>query len=182
VTDDGSLLYDIGGTLTERSASGQTRSIWTCRETYGQSFNCYTNTINWNPTTDTVFLSFPEPGTVVEIDRASGDLVAQLGNQPNSWAFAPPLATPPQAWRFGFQHVPNLSPDGTLILSSHMPGFEAFTQTPTADQRYTDGPEWPRSKGGFRTCSSSGATQSSLLRSGASDVLSVSCTCRVLSS
>ncbi len=166
VTSDGSLLYDIGGTLTERSANGQTRSIWSCRTTYGQGFNCYTNTINWNPTTDTVFLSFPEPGMVVEIDRESGELVAQFGNQPNSWAFAPPLATPPQAWRFGFQHFPNLSPTGTLMLSSHMPGFEGFNQTPTPNQhafiefeidrpnqrlverwRYTDGPEWARSKG-----------------------------------
>jgi hypothetical protein len=166
VTDDGSLLYDTGGTLTERTAAGQTRTIWSCAETYGQGFNCYTNTINWNPTTNSVFLSFPEPGMVVEIDRASGDLLAQFGNQPNSWAFAPPLETPPQAWRFGFQHFPNLSPDGTLILSSHMPGFEGFNQTPTANQhaflefeidranqrlierwRYTEGPEWARSKG-----------------------------------
>jgi hypothetical protein len=166
VTTDGSLLYDVGGTLTERTAAGQIRSIWSCPDTYGQNFNCYTNTINWNPTTNTVFLSFPEPGMVVEIDRASGERVAQFGNQPNSWAFAPPLLTPPQAWRFGFQHFPNLSPDGTLMLSSHMPGFEAFAQTPTPNQhaflefeidranqrlverwRYTEGPEWPRSKG-----------------------------------
>jgi hypothetical protein len=166
VTEDGSLLYDRGGTLTERTAAGQTRSIWSCAETYGQTFNCYTNTINYSPTTKTVFMSFPEPGMVVEIDRASGELVAQFGNQPGSWAFAPPLQTPPVAWRFGFQHFPNLSPEGTLMLSSHMPGFEAFTQTPTPNQhaflefeidranqrlierwRYTEGPEWARSKG-----------------------------------
>jgi hypothetical protein len=113
-----------------------------------------------------VFLSFPEPGMVVEIDRQSGELVAQLGNQPNSWEFAEPHSSPPAAWRFGFQHFPNLSPTGTQMLSSHMPGFEAFAQTPTPNQhaflefaidrenqrltevwRYTEGPEWPRSKG-----------------------------------
>jgi hypothetical protein len=73
---------------------------------------------------------------------------------------------PPSEWGFGFQHFPNITPDGTLILSSHMPGYTDFETTPTPNQhafleftidrdaerliekwRYTDGTEWPRSKG-----------------------------------
>src|SRR5690606_17661640 len=77
-----------------------------------------------------------------------------------------PLEMPPVQWRFGFQHFPNLTPSGTMILSSHMPGYEDFNQTPTPYQhafiefeidrqtqtltevwRYTEGPEWPRARG-----------------------------------
>jgi hypothetical protein len=68
---------------------------------------------------------------------------------------------PPTAWRFGFQHFPNITPAGTLLLSSHMPGFED-TSHPVANQhaflefeidreqrpmiekwRYTEGPDGP---------------------------------------
>jgi hypothetical protein len=34
---------------------------------------------------------------------------------------------------FGFQHFPNITKDGTLIVSSHMPGFED-TDNPVAGQ------------------------------------------------
>jgi len=93
-------------------------------------------------------------------------MVGYYGNQPGAWAFAPPLANPPEEWRFGFQHFPNITPTGTLIISSHMPGYESFNQTPMPNQhafiefaidreaktltelwRYNDGPEWPRSRG-----------------------------------
>lgn len=165
VTDDGSLLYDDNGTLIELSATGSSRTIWSCREHFGQGFNCYSNTVNWTAQTNTVFLSFPEPGTVVEVDRETGELVGQYGNAPGSWAFAPPVSSPPDAWGFGFQHFPNYSPSGTLMLSSHMPGYEetsnpvanqhAFlefavdrdTQTLTEVWRYTEGPEWAHAKG-----------------------------------
>ena len=55
---------------------------------------------------------------------------------------------------------------GTLLVSSHMPGYEGFDSAPTPNQhafiefeidretqtltelwRYTEGPEWPRSRG-----------------------------------
>ena len=102
---------------------------------------------------------------VVEIDRDSGEMIGQYGTAPGSFAFAAPLSTPPAAWGFGFQHFPNFSAAGTLMVSSHMPGFEE-TSNPTANQhaflefsidrerrvltekwRYTLGPEWPHAKG-----------------------------------
>ena len=165
VTDDGSLLFDDNGDLIEWTGPSSQETIWSCLSHFGQGFNCYTNTVNWNPQTDTVFMSFPEPGTVVEIDRQTGELVGQYGNEAGSWDFAPPLTSPPNAWGFGFQHFPNLSAAGTLMLSSHMPGYEE-TSNPVANQhaflefeidranqiltekwRYTDGPEWAHAKG-----------------------------------
>jgi len=165
VTTHGSLLYDVRGELRERAPDGATRNIWSCRTHFGPGFECYTNTVNWYEADDTVLLSFPYQNTVVEIDRASGELVGQYGSAPRSYAFAPPRQAPPEAWSFSFQHFPNRTPSGTLLVSSHVPGcsqeslpgpgrhaFVEFALDRGAQQlvemwRYTDGPEWPRAKG-----------------------------------
>jgi len=165
VTDDGGLLYDADEELREMSRDGTVRRLWSCREQFGYRFECYSNTVNWNPRTNTVLLSFPYENTVAEIDRESGQMVAQYGNRGGSCAFAPPLSDPPRAWRFGFQHFPNITPSGTLLVSSHMPGLDQRSR-PFANQhaflefeidrasqqllekwRYTEGPEWPHAKG-----------------------------------
>jgi hypothetical protein len=165
VTPEGGILYDVDGELRERSKDGAIRNIWSCKTHFGNSYNCYTNTVNLNPKTNTIFMSFPEPATIVEIDRASGTLVAQFGKGTGAYTFDPPLKTPPTAWSFGFQHFPNLTAEGTLMVSSHMPGYEV-TSKPVANQhaflefvidrtaqkltekwRYTEGPEWPHAKG-----------------------------------
>jgi hypothetical protein len=165
VTDDGSLLYDANDELREMGRDGAFRRLWSCRRQFGLAFDCYSNTVNWNPLGNTVLMSFPYEGTVVEIDRQSGQMVGQYGNAPGSCEFAPPLSVPPTAWQFGFQHFPNITTAGTLLLSSHMPGFDE-TSNPEANQhaflefeidrerrlmvekwRYTEGPEWPHAKG-----------------------------------
>ncbi len=122
MTDDGSILYNTSEQgyssvwLMEKTASGQDRYIWDCTAEFGQgSENCYTNTINWNPLSDSVVLSFPYARTVVEIDRASGNIVGQYGSKPGSYDFNP------DTWVFGFQHFANITPEGTLMVSSHMP-------------------------------------------------------------
>lgn len=166
VTDDGSLLYDASRQLRELSGDGSDRVIFSCPEHFGQGFNCYTNTVNWSPADDTVLMSYPEENTVIQVSRQTGDVVGQYGAAEGSWAFAPPRSSPPDEWGFGFQHFPNISPEGTLMVSSHMPGYEDFNQTPTPNQhaflefeidrqnqmliekwRYTEGPEWARSRG-----------------------------------
>jgi hypothetical protein len=93
---------------------------------------------------------------VVEIDRASGDTVGIYGAEvAGSYAFEP------DTWSFGFNHFPTITPDGTLLVSSHMPGssgagdphaFKEFTidrntETLTELWYYDDGPEWPQAKG-----------------------------------
>lgn len=163
VTDHGSILYDsprpAPGTLQEMERDGQKRTIWSCQDTFGEDFDCYTNTVNWNPIDDTVVLSFPYETTVVEIDRVSGTMVGQYGDAPGSWAFSP------DTWEFEFQHFANITPEGTLLVSSHMPGlsdthvpvsgghaFMEFTvdrqsQTLIEKWYYNDGPEWAQYKG-----------------------------------
>ena len=165
VTDDGSLLFDADDELREMARDGTIRTIWSCRDQFGPRFRCYSNTVNWYPRDDTIFMSFPEENTVVEIDRLSGTLRAQYGNRAGSWSFAAPRTTPPEAWSFSFQHFPNMSPDDTLMVSTHMPGcsenspptphqhaFVQFEVDRDREQliekwRYTQGPEWPRAKG-----------------------------------
>jgi hypothetical protein len=162
VTETGSLLYNVEGNRTllrERTRDGQLRDIWSCRQEFGPNFECYSNTINHNPVGDTVLMSFPYQNTVVEIDRQSGELVGQYGDAPGSWAFSP------ATWQFEFQHFANITPEGTLLVSSHMPGFEV-TEQPVAYQHafmefeidrqnerlvekwiYNEGPEWAMYKG-----------------------------------
>jgi hypothetical protein len=165
VTEEGSLLYDAESELREMTADGAVRSIWSCRDHFGPRFDCYTNTVNYDPRRNTVLMSYPYSGTVVEVSRATGQLVGQYGNARGSWSFAPPVSTPPSAWKFEFQHFPNFSPQGTLMVSSHMPGCTR-TDRPVAYQHaflefeldreqerlvekwhYRGGPEWPRAKG-----------------------------------
>jgi hypothetical protein len=161
VTDDGSLLYDTTGSheLREMTRDGEVRTIWSCPDHFGSSFECYSNTINWNPIDDTVLLSFPYPATVIEIDRQTGDVVGQYGEAQGGYDFSP------ASWRFGFQHFPNITPEGTLLVSSHMPGYED-TNDPVAGQHafleleidrqnqvlvekwfYNEGDEWAMYKG-----------------------------------
>lgn len=165
VTREGGILYDANNELREIMRDGTVRHIWSCSKHFGPNFFCYTNTINYSPKRNTVLMSYPYMGTVVEIDRETGDLVGQYGNTRGSWSFAPPAYEPPSAWRFEFQHFPNFTESGHLMVSSHMPGCSR-TDRPVAHQhafiefeldaeqerlierwRYTDGPEWPRAKG-----------------------------------
>lgn len=161
VTTDGTLLFDTTPDylLKEMTPNGMVRTIWNCRQHFGMRFQCYSNTINWNPIDDTVLLSFPEENTVIEIDRKSGMVVGQYGDAMNSYTFTP------ATWDFEFQHFANITKDGTLLVSSHMPGFET-TEMPVAGQHafmeftidrqnrrlvekwvYREGMEWAMYKG-----------------------------------
>jgi hypothetical protein len=159
-TADGSILFDTSmGVLSERDREGAVRPIWSCPEEFGPAFYCFSNTVNYSPATDTIFMAFPEENTVVEIDRRTGTLVGRYGDAPDSYAFSP------SSLRFEYPHFPNLTPEGTLLVSSHMPGY-SDTYSPVAgahafmefeidrdEQRlvekwvYDAGQEWPIHKG-----------------------------------
>jgi len=159
VTTDGSLLYENNGDLHERTKAGTDRTIWSCHTAFGASYNCYSNTVNWNPTDDTVLLSFPEPNTVAQINRATGALVATYGDRAGSYTFSP------ATWSLEWQHFPNISAAGTLMVSSHLPMFpegsaagpmqHAFIEFEidrtnkrlTEKWSYSAGTEWPLSRG-----------------------------------
>jgi hypothetical protein len=159
VTTDGSLLYDAQNELREMNKAGTIRTIWSCRTAFGSGFQCYSNTINWDPVSDTVLMSFPDENTVAQINRATGALIATYGDRTGSYTFQP------TSWAFEFQHFPNITAAGTLILSSHMPGYSNGTM-PVANQHafmefeidrtnrrlvekwiYKEGPEWAMYKG-----------------------------------
>jgi hypothetical protein len=169
MTNDGTLLYETAernhgnAELRELTKDGTDRAIWSCTQAFGSSFLCYSNTVNWNPETDTVLLSFPEEGTAAEIDRKTGTLVATYGERQGSYTFSP------SPWAFQWQHWPNITPDGTLMISSHLPDHDRFaTAAPNhhAFQEFEidrqnrrlvrkwlygdaagDGPEWAYSRG-----------------------------------
>jgi hypothetical protein len=161
VTDDGSLLYDQEnpGILKELTRDGVTREIFDCSEHFGAEFDCYTNTVNWSPADDTVLMSYPRETTVIQVSRQTGEVVGQYGTAPGSYAFEP------NSWTFEFQHFANISKDGTLMVSTHLPGNDD-TEEPVANQHafaeftidrqnrrlvekwvYTEGPEWAMYKG-----------------------------------
>jgi hypothetical protein len=125
MTDDGTLLFDTLATtgenkLAEYLSDGTVRYIWDCAPVFGAegTYNCYSNTVNWNPLDDTVLLSFPFVNTVVEIDRQTGEMVGQYGQSPGSYSFDPDSSG------FDFQHYANITPEGTLMVSTHIPDTE----------------------------------------------------------
>jgi hypothetical protein len=133
--------------------------IWSCATAFGASFNCYSNTVNWDKASNTVLMSFPAPNTVARINRANGTLVATYGDRAGSYAFMP------TTWSLEFQHFPNITDLGTLMVSSHLPqypegsaagsmhhAFIEFTIDTTAMRlvekwSYSMGTEWPLSRG-----------------------------------
>jgi hypothetical protein len=132
VTDDGSILYNSYQWLIEQRPGGTTRNIWNCQRWAAatgareiDSQYCYSNAVAWNRRGDSVLLSFPYVNTVVEIDRRTGDLVGQWGELPGSWTMDPPTR------RLDFVHGGNITPDGTLLVSSHEPGSgESYDPVP----------------------------------------------------
>ena len=161
VTTDGSLIYDTDPQweLRELTKAGTNRTIWSCRTAMGSNFQCYSNTVNWDPASDSIVMSFPDENTVVQIDRKTGALIGKYGAASGSYTFDQPN------WSFEFQHFANISSRGTLMVSSHLPGY-AKTESPVANKHsfqewafdrtnkkliqkwiYSDGPEWPMYKG-----------------------------------
>jgi hypothetical protein len=104
-------------------------------------------------------MSFPDMNTVAQINRQTGALVATYGDRAGSYTFSP------STWSFEFEHFPNITAQGTLILSTHLsayphrstpgPMHHAFAEfdIDRTNKRlverwsYTLGTEWPWAKG-----------------------------------
>jgi hypothetical protein len=167
MTNDGTLLYDTeertrpNSELRQMTRDGTVTTIWKCPST--GFANCYSNVIKWDPATDSVILSFPESNNVARIDRKNGTLLATYGTGTGAYAFSP------SPWSFVWQHYPNITPQGTLLVSTHLPqytkdsaaglhqhAFEEFqidatSKTLTRIWMYgdgaNDGGEWAASRG-----------------------------------
>ncbi|MDP7115230.1 MAG: aryl-sulfate sulfotransferase [Myxococcota bacterium] len=124
-TDDGLILFDDYTDypetwLEELHPDGTRRRIWLCNEwsaPYGLNhWGCDPNETIWVRDTDTVLWSMWSSDAVVELDRVTGELVHQWGQQPDSWGFDPADAG------FDMQHYPHYTDAGTLLVSTHIPG------------------------------------------------------------
>ena len=119
--EEGGFIRDWGyaGTyrLVEQSEDGELRTIWDCDDWLQQNYDgngiCYTNTVNYSPVTNTVLWSLVYHDTVVEIDRDSGAVVRVMGKLSPTHQIIPATAM------WDFQHYPNYTPDGTLLVSMH---------------------------------------------------------------
>lgn len=142
-TDDGTLLYNVLSSQTqdpalmEMAPDGTIREIWNCADwaqengISGQNV-CYSNTVNWNRNDDTVLMSMPYINTVVEVDRVTGALVGQYGEANGSW----PLEGPSFDWSLEFNHFANITPEGTLLVSTHEPGHGGSLPSGTATENF----------------------------------------------
>lgn len=117
--DDGTLLYDhitdfVDVGLNHLASDGTLTEIWSCTDwlTAGPPTDCYTNTVRWSQERDTVLWSMYDANTVVELDRATGQVLWTLGDL-GTWAVDPPSSAPV------LQHYPGWTPEGTLLLSTH---------------------------------------------------------------
>ena len=119
VTTDGSLLYDTDPQweLHELTKAGTNRTIWSCPTAIGASFECYSNTVNWDPARRLdPACRFLTENTVVQIDRKTGRIVGQVRRRVRELH-----VRSADDWSFEFQHFANISSRGTLMVSSHLP-------------------------------------------------------------
>lgn len=163
VTDDGTFVYNSTSTVYELLEDGTERKIWSCSdwaETHvdGGWADCYANSVVFNAANNSIVLSYPYVNTVVEISRDSGEVLAYWGDATGAWTFDP------SSTGLDFVHGANITEDGTLLASSHIPGsgetnsrvphfFLEFTldrekRIATESWRYgEDLLDWPRWKG-----------------------------------
>ncbi len=151
ITDDGSFVYNSEEWLIELTADGEERRVWCCTDWVEETgldvvllqekkdfwemmgkpdmisdddieeirkSLCYANSVVWNPLGDSVLLSFPDINTVAEISRQSGEVIGQWGDAPGSWRFEP------ETTGFEFEHGANITPEGTLLVSTRETGVE----------------------------------------------------------
>ena len=121
--ENGTLLYEGNSdsrTLIERQSDGTERVIWECDPWMSSAglpdYYCAPNTIIWVPSTDTVLWSMYYSDTVVELDRKTGELLRQWGQIESSWEMDPPGSM------IDYQHYPNYTQAGTLLVSTHTLG------------------------------------------------------------
>jgi hypothetical protein len=119
---DGSLAYGAfidfySESLKIRRPNGDLDTLWDCdswmvsQGTIGA--NCASNTLNYDEASNTFLYSFFTFETVFQIDATSGATLAWFGPIGGSYAFDPPES------HFWYQHGGHLTPEGTLLISTH---------------------------------------------------------------
>jgi len=122
---DGTLLFDATTDgyhyyLTKQDGDGTQTQIWDCYD-WMKAYNrdywaCAPNTVLWNPDDDSVLWSMFQTSTVVLLDLDSGEMLWHMGRITGGLTFDPDDIS------LSLQHYPNWTPDGTLLVSTHVPG------------------------------------------------------------
>lgn len=122
---DGGFIYDEAESpylyhLTRRGPDGAESRVWSCApwmNPYNTGYwACAANTAHYDAASNVVVWSMFQTSTVLGIDLTSGELLWELGEYPGG------LGVSPESIRLELQHFPNWTPDGTLLLTTHVPG------------------------------------------------------------
>ncbi|MEQ1566533.1 MAG: hypothetical protein ABMA64_12900 [Myxococcota bacterium] len=100
--------------LTVVHRDGSTEDLWSCAAflaSIGWVDGCMSNTLNYDPASDTFLFSFFTSETVFEIG-GDGSTARWFGHVPGAWTFDPPESA------FWWQHGAHYTDAGTLLLSS----------------------------------------------------------------
>jgi hypothetical protein len=123
--DDGSFLFDHAASgydyhLERLYPDGTRTRIWSCApwmDAYTDRYwACAANTVLWSADRGTALWSMFETSTVAEIDLETGALRGWFGQTPGSWEIAS------AGVQLELQHYPNWTPEGTIVLTTHVPG------------------------------------------------------------
>ena len=119
---DGTLYWGSNGgaheTLERRTPDGVQETVFDCPD-FEAGFEdmgfdpCASNALFWDEASDTLLYSFYTSMTVVHLDRATGALLHSWGNF-SDWRFEPVSS------KFDWQHGVTMTPDGHLMLSTHV--------------------------------------------------------------
>jgi hypothetical protein len=122
---DGGFLIDESESshdfhLTRVEPDGSQERVWSCRP-WMQDYNdeywaCAANTVLYSPERGTVLWSTFETSTVAEIDLERGELLRWFGEHPDGYDISP------SDIGLELQHFPNWTPDGNILLTTHVPG------------------------------------------------------------
>jgi hypothetical protein len=123
---DGTLAYSAYSTpqylddvIFLLHPDGSIESVFSCDDfldDIGEPNNsdCGSNTLTYDPATDTFLVSLFFLETIVEFDATTGAYDKWFGHVDGSWAFDPPSSA------FWYQHGGYYTADGTLLTSTHI--------------------------------------------------------------
>ncbi len=122
---DGSIYYfdreqDDEGWLSRLDPQGQRERIFDCatwiRDRCTDTWCCETNAVVVQPDRGSVLMSLWASDTVLEIDTSTHELRHVWGQLEGAWT------TEPAEAGFDLQHYPTVTAEGTLLLTTHVPG------------------------------------------------------------
>ncbi len=114
--------------LVKVDKEGNQTTVWSCSDFHfsiGAQASCMSNTLSWEPESDTFLVSFYTTNTVVQVDHASGEALRWFGEElDGSYGFDPETSA------FTWQHGAYWIEENRLLTSTHrtdVPSTEAET-------------------------------------------------------